>query len=369
VLPAALMLPACDHGCEPHPEPPPRGPELPARPAPRPIDAGLAQMIGVDADVPVEDPPAPAGDLKAEVDAFTTVEACVAARATLDPVVGDAIDAIGYDSLLHDACRVLLAIKKRDIAECEPIVSSSLREHCTASVAIVVGDEGMCPLALETHDPLCVALARRDSRLCTAVSRTDRALCRAILAHDAAKCEGNKRCARLVARWSGLVSDAAQGPELGTRISMTVTPGGDAGDEKPKTFDLSMHGGPATVRRSVAGTSILLGEASTKGWPPTMIAPEPRLSLVLSASPSTIKQGRHAVTRDAVAFVMLAPKTATMSSEDMTDAAVLDVDLIGLEVGAPVRFTLEVSMPHERGGYRVRLEVNTFVRDVVSVGR
>ncbi len=369
MLAAGEML-GCDQGCSwgPSSQPPTEPPKPPRRPVN--LDAGVAALLGIDADVPPTDPPAPPGDLKAEVDAFTTLEACVGSRAPLDSVVGDAIDAIGYDSLLHDACRVLQAVKARNPAACDPIVSSSLRAHCVASVAIVAADEGMCPMELEGHDPLCVALARRDSRLCTTVSREDRATCRAVLAHDTKLCEGDRRCARLVSRWGGLVSDAAQGPELGTRVVMTLAGAADAGaGGKPMTFDLSKDTGPATVRQGPTGTKILIGETATAAWPPAMIAPEARMSVVLSADGSTIKQGKHAVERDAVSFVLLVPKVATLSSESMDGAATLDVDLVGLKIGAPVRFTLTAKMPEEIGGYRVRIEVNTFVRDVVTVGK
>lgn len=367
VVSLAFMV-GCERGCGSGPaDTPPAEPPKPPR-SYRVADAGLAELLGFDADISV-DPPAPAGNLKDEVDAFTTLDACVASRAPFDPVVGDAIDAIGYDSLRHDACRVLAAVKKRDTALCEPISSSSLRTHCEASVAIVAADEAMCPLVLENHDPVCVALARRDSRLCATALHDQRAMCRAILAHDASKCEGETRCERLVKRWSDLVSDAAQGPELGTRMVMTLRLPSDAGAAKARTFDLSKDVGPATVRKAPGGTTILIGDASTSGWPPAVIAKEARVSIAMSAAPSSIKQGRHSVVGDAVAFAVLAPDVATITWEQLTTPAVVDVDLIGVEIGAPVRFTLEASLPEDRGGYSVKLEVNTFVRDVVTVGR
>jgi hypothetical protein len=55
------------------------------------------------------DPPALAGDLGADIEGFTTVDACVAAHAGVDPLVGDALEGIGYDTLLRDACRALEA--------------------------------------------------------------------------------------------------------------------------------------------------------------------------------------------------------------------------------------------------------------------
>src|ERR1039458_979806 len=70
-------------GCDKEPPPP--------KPADPPPVASFARALGIDAGElePSVDPPAPAGDLKAELAAFTTVDACVAQRAAGDPVVGD----------------------------------------------------------------------------------------------------------------------------------------------------------------------------------------------------------------------------------------------------------------------------------------
>src|SRR5579864_4561620 len=50
------------------------------------------------------DPPVAAGDLAADIAAFTNIEACVE-HASVEPFLGDALQAIGYDSFVRDACR------------------------------------------------------------------------------------------------------------------------------------------------------------------------------------------------------------------------------------------------------------------------
>src|ERR1700722_10497547 len=84
--------------------------------APLPSDPGAAaspveKLLGLDrGGTPRRGPPpAPAGDLKAEIDRFTTVEACALERARLDPLVGDALEAIGYDTFFLDAWRLIHA--------------------------------------------------------------------------------------------------------------------------------------------------------------------------------------------------------------------------------------------------------------------
>ena len=67
--------------------------------------SGTLAALGLDASGigTLVDPPRPAGDFKVDVDAFTTIEDCMRDRAKVDPVVGDALENIGYDTFLRDA--------------------------------------------------------------------------------------------------------------------------------------------------------------------------------------------------------------------------------------------------------------------------
>ena len=60
------------------------------------------------------DPAAPGGDLQRDLAEFTTLDACVHAHRVTDPVLADAVDALGYDTLVRDACRILQALKSKD---------------------------------------------------------------------------------------------------------------------------------------------------------------------------------------------------------------------------------------------------------------
>ena len=127
-------------GCDREPPRPDRAPE------PVPV-ASVAKALGVDAGElePAVDPPAAAGDLQAEIQGFTSVDACVEQRAHLDPLLGDALEAIGYDTFVRDACRVLDAAKAGDAARCDAIDASSLRRQCVGTVAASKGDADLCP--------------------------------------------------------------------------------------------------------------------------------------------------------------------------------------------------------------------------------
>jgi hypothetical protein len=152
---AALACMACR-------DEPPRDPEPPA-----PMSAtSIAQAIGADAAalIPAIDPPSPAGDLKAEVGKFVSLDACVAEHAHTDPLVGDALDAIGYDTFLRDACRILESLKAKDPRKCAPIESSSLRARCEAFGAMASAQPDRCPLELAAdpmagREPACLAVA------------------------------------------------------------------------------------------------------------------------------------------------------------------------------------------------------------------
>src|SRR5579884_4198000 len=181
-----LVLAACDR---PAPPPAPLGgaTDAPAGPI-----AELAGALGIDAASlePMADPPAPAGNLEGDIESFTTVDACVRAHPIADPLLGDALEAVGYDTFLRDACRVLAAAKARDASPCASIDASALRRRCEATVAEVAGRPDGCPWDVPTkpelgRDPECVAIATPDARLCAAVrDRAGRAACEGIATHD-----------------------------------------------------------------------------------------------------------------------------------------------------------------------------------------
>ncbi len=107
--------------------------QIPGEPGTPPPGRGRAPAIDIDGGFVIDrsDPPPPAGDLREDVTRFTTLDACVAQHAVIDPLVGDAVRSIGYDTLLRDACRILEAIKKKDPTPCSLITASALeRQEC-----------------------------------------------------------------------------------------------------------------------------------------------------------------------------------------------------------------------------------------------
>ena len=113
------------------------------RKEPRPIfgasPSAVASALGIDAGaiaVEATDPAPPSGDLKTEMLRFRSLDACVKEHAGTDPLVGDSLYAIGYDTVIRDSCRILEALSAKDERRCDPIASSTLRAHCQNTVAI-----------------------------------------------------------------------------------------------------------------------------------------------------------------------------------------------------------------------------------------
>lgn len=363
---ALFALSACDQG----------PPERPSRQAPQPLprpghEASVEQLLGIDASAladpgPPPDPAPPAGNLRQEMQDFTTLEHCVQARAAFDPVVGDAIDALGYDTLQRDACRVLEAIKNKNPQACTPILASSLRDHCLSSVAIAQGDSSLCPTIATGHEPFCVALAQRDERLCSLVGSSKRTACRAVLQHDPSVCRGISRCERAVNRWHDLIPEVSAKPDLGTRVVITATELVDAGAPEPIERNLSAVVLPATVRRSLQGTRLQLGDQDPSAWPPASLAQSPVLSLTIQGDDKTFKQGSHTLQAESIELVALLPKIGKLESASVSEPATLEVDVLRTDIGAPVRFTLHAVAADQQRRFQVQLRVNTFVRDVVT---
>ncbi|HNS97391.1 MAG TPA: hypothetical protein PLJ27_18280 [Polyangiaceae bacterium] len=354
-------------GCDDKPPKPSWPPPPPAR-TDLQEDASLSKIFGIDASETPVDPPAPAGDFKRELAAFTSLDACVADRAPFDSVVGDAIDALGYDTLQRDSCRVLQAAREKNAALCEPILSSSLRHHCQSTVAVTLANPLLCPMVGANHDPLCIALARRDDRLCVSVASTDRVTCRAILSREPSACGQDARCARKAQRWKTFLPDNIERPQLGTRATVRMADLSDGGLLGEREYDLSRVIQGATVRHSPSGLQLELGESSSAAWPPSSMLTNPRISFRMQATPAVVRQGKHPIAMDAVAFEILIPHRPMTTSEIIHGSIVLDVDMLGLELGEPVRFVLETDVGPIISKQHLRLEVNTFVRDVVKIG-
>ncbi|MBX3234131.1 MAG: hypothetical protein KIT84_06270 [Labilithrix sp.] len=368
---AAFLLAACDDKPKEAPsEPPPPKAEIPG------LDAGLLGegQLAID-------PPAPPGDLKAELDRFVNLDTCVNERAKLDPLVGDAIGAIGYDTLLRDACRLLEAAKDKKRETCDAIGPASLRRQCVSWIAMIAEAPDQCPLQFEAlpargRVASCVAIAARDQRLCAAEPLASaRATCEALVLRDPKHCEvllPNPRasCVRELTRWRNVLATPLEGLEKlpATRATLTLALPSDAGVEA----------GAGTDAGVVPETDI--GELVAQGVVLVTARERTRIELGSLIESETSRIAAIPQKRARVAAALLGDgKRATVQKLELVlpaDApfvsppAACDCKVTRFEAepkrGAPVSFRVEGTITNGIRQQPFTIDVTTWARDVTS---
>ncbi|HEY8089024.1 MAG TPA: hypothetical protein VIF09_14290 [Polyangiaceae bacterium] len=360
------LLAACDKGDG--------GAPSPSAAAQAPI-ASVARVLGVDAGElePSVDPPAPAGDLRAEIDQFTTVDACVAQHAKLDPLLGDALEGIGYDTFVRDACRGLEAAKARDARRCDGIDASSLRRRCQTTVAELVGDADACPWEMPSRpalgrDAACLAIASHDPRLCAgAEGAPARATCEAIVRHHAAPCAAlaeradQVRCARDAERWrTATPAPGEHDPALALPTGKLRVEGGDAGAPVETSLTTDLGRGVVLVEQR-DGARLQLGPLTEVG--PGFIAPSPHTRASLALDLFVTPDGKRSRVDRAE---LLVPGRAPVSTPAAASTLAVTVDKLEHVRGGRVSLTLDGTLTDSTASWRVHTEASTFVRDVVK---
>ena len=198
------------------------------------------------------------------------------ARAAGDPLLGDALEAIGYDTFLRDACRLLDAAKNRDAKRCSEVTASALRGKCVATVAELTSNPDACPFDFPSkpdlgRDATCLAVASHDAELCAgALEWTTPVTCRALATHDADACKklaqpaDRTRCARDVQRWSAVLPAAAAPSRDAGVPSGTVTLTGDGGGLGSEAFPIDVSRGVVVLER-LEGPHFVVGKLTASG--------------------------------------------------------------------------------------------------------
>jgi hypothetical protein len=331
--------------------------------------SALASALHIDAAAlagPLVDPEKPAGDLAADLAAFTTVEACMKDKTrTLDPLVGDAVDAIGYDTFLRDACRVLEAAKNKDAKKCELIDASALRSRCRAVTAMVAGDADGCPLKAPSkpelgRDATCVAAALRSPAMCAGAQKRDRPVCEALVTHDTKKCDAvplddlRVSCTRDATRFRGaLVGNAAIASVPPAKGTLTFS-----GEGKPQaTADLDFDvGSGVVVLVDGKKTRVTFGRVGDATATPRTAQPLDRTRLALafttSDKPTEITEA---------ALTVPGSPVATCTACSLT----LKVEKLEPKRAGAVSLVLDGTL----GAWKIHADVQTFVRDVTGPHR
>lgn len=333
----------------------------------------IAKAWGIDAGVSVGavDPPAPAGDLAREIARFTTVEACVAERGQIDPLLGDALGAIGYETLLTDSCRTLEALKVSNGEACARISALSLRTRCLANVAMAKHEPDACPLDIPNMPDrgrlsTCVAVAARDPRLCVSEPRFGRALCDALAHRDAKRCASlaaadRDACAREVARWYGLLAEPKGSVQpLATRLQVEMEPaGGPAMDPKDLEQPLDLTRGLVVVQ-TPAGLSLRLGSLERGGsvalWiPPPLGRVRMAMRLLVADAGARVEQ-----------FELDIPGRSSLVVPGVFHDLKAQIETLESRRGGLVKVNVAGTVGIAPHVYRVKMDATTFVRDVVN---
>lgn len=345
-----------------------------------PAPASVAATLGLDAGMLGDfDPPAPAGDLKTEIEHFTNLDNCVAERAKVDPLVGDALRAIGYDTFLRDACRMLEAAHDRKRETCDKLDSSALRTKCQSWVAMITPQADACPMVLDGipsrgRQPVCVAVAARDPRLCVAEARlASRGTCEALVLRDDAKCDpllapDRASCKRELARWKSILSPPLAGlPDIVKPTGKLAVHGSD-GTADPATPETDLggelgRGAVVVTARERARVEIGSFESDT-----TRIAGSPnrrtRVGVALVADPDPLhaKEPKPSLDR----FELEVPGEPPLSCS--TGRCTLDLSGSHIDKTRGGAIAVKVTGTIAAGGktYKIDVDAKTFVRDVVS---
>lgn len=320
--------------------------------------------MGLDKPEPeLVDPVVPAGDLAAEIAAFTDLRECAGRHRLQDPLVADGIDAIGYDTLVFDACRAIKALKDNDPGSCDATAATRIRERCHAQVAMLTGKEALCPTddlvpGFPMHDVQCVAVARRDVRPCAALEGTERAMCEGLVARDASRCGTDPRCNRMIARWrSSLPPISGKSPYASSlRVEVTSLDEHADGGTQAESFDLSREASAGAVVVHLKNeTRVLIGDAreipahgDTRGG----------LALVLPAA--------GAAARAAPPKVVVRWSNGVVSTVTTGTIPRVSIETIGTEPNQPVRLTIEATVGATTSPKKTRWTIDTWVRDIVA---
>jgi hypothetical protein len=318
------------------------------------------------------DPVAPAGDLREDVARFSSLDTCVNQHAVQDPVVSDAVRSIGYDTLLRDACRVLQALKMKDPTSCASITASSLELHCESLVAMELQKPEKCPWMLSSEkqrgrDPVCLAVSTHDPRTCAAAIESGQTTCEALASGDPTRCghafgEEHATCARDVERERSLLGAEHEHDAHETtppRAHLEIHGMGATKDPPVTDVDLSpsVVGGAVVASESIGGVAIELArDLEVALHLPTRTDRAHLVASVVyeSGVPKLGKLG------------LFAPKLPEIDCPSPHCSLVVTMPKADPQRGAPLSATLEGPVETTSGTFQVKLEIDTFVRDIVA---
>ena len=336
----------------------------------------LAKALGKDAAdlIDTVDPAPAAGDLKSEVEHFTTLDACVAEHNALDPLVGDGLLAIGYDNFLRDTCRLLDATRAHDAKRCVAIEASALRARCESYVAMATSNAELCPLDVpgdgaRGHEPTCLAMATRDVRLCAAETSTRRVGCEALVSREEKRCAAlankadRRLCERECTRWKTMLDGPGAGlpPFPAPRVHIELhAVEGSIEPSRPTSDDGADAEHGVVLVKELGKVRLRVGSLVDSGAVPHSAGSTMRWGVLLTVAkdgPTEAKIERFELE------VPGALALTTPGNQADLHAKILKLDRVR---GGDVKLEIEGTIGTAPHAYRLKTEVTTFVRDVVG---
>jgi len=323
------------------------------------------------------DVPSPPGDLSADVASFTDIGTCVRRHRLADPLLGDALDSLGYDRFVVDTCSSLEALKHRRAESCQAISVSKVQRGCFWSLAAWQGEPAHCPreepiAGVWQHEPSCLAAARHDVRPCAALVGREHRLCEAMVSRDADRCEGDEPCVRRVRRWRSALPYAQPTVPYQASLTVTVLPvainGLAPGREQRVAMAQPAAAGAVLMRRAGGGIRVLVGELR----PPVLTAAhEPSGGFWIDLpfdqiKPETSEQ-RSLGPIEGRALLKL-PATS-LGETGFSIPMVATVTKLTGQVNSAVHLTLEATLVSSLGPQKTSWALDTWVRDVVELAR
>jgi hypothetical protein len=348
-----------------------------ARPEP------LRQQARLDASSDLEretDPVGAAGDLKAEAAQFTTLEACALKHAPSDAFLTDAIESLGYDTLLRDACRTLEALHKADVRACAAIEANLMRNRCQSLFAIALAKPEHCPLAIDGkgHDLLCIAMASRSPALCVATETLDtRIQCEAALAGSKGsnkRCEAlakgaKARCERFAERIRGFIVETPPQtltlPKTSLVLKVVGDVNADADSKSESETDLGRDVARGVLLTEERGKFFTLQVGRALRAPGTLYVPSPTLRPRIAFTLSVAKASSTGLAKIEQLEIDVPGRASYVLSGSQCDCTAT-MTVFGTGQAAPIEFQISGSLGTVPKAIKFDLQAKTFVRDVIQ---
>jgi hypothetical protein len=303
--------------------------------------------------------------LQESVDAFVSVDDCVAAlRARTPTAVSEGIADLAYDGFFDHVCRSMAAVKAGSLQGCDALPISAARAGCRRRLAIVHNRPAACPEDRVTpgREPLCVAWAARDRGLCRASDEARE--CRAVLDGDAEACgrgRGAERCRAWLRRYGGAIGDAVSESGV-TAPAFTLELRALAQDPETLQRDVLDHG----VRLVPDGCRWDVALAHPRGEPSLTLGfrdEPPRFHLELTVPPRAAAPASLPLGADAAVLSAVTPSLGPMTSIVGAEGEVR-LERFEPRLGGAISGRLRGSL--RRGDERVAVTGRfvTFVRDL-----